>query len=273
MTQEAALARLARNKAEATRHSSDPEATLLRAGFVRCGHCSHALHAARHRGGAMHLYRCNRERGCPNFSISARVLDCAVWRRVESVLTRPDIIAAELERRRGRSVVEEDLTSLDSRLATIEQRRQRVARAVVAIQDDEAASPLIAELKSLTNQKRDLQAERESLLASRTLAEADRERLLSLAEWCNRVTANLPGLSYRDKRDVLSSLNVQVRVWPSNHSPRWEMTMGIDEIVEPIVRTSAGVGAGSPRPTCRQGRSRTRPPARGVGVGVAWWNA
>jgi len=192
----------------------------------------------------MHLYRCNRERGCPNFSISARVLDCAVWRRVESVLTRPDIIAAEVERRRGRSVVEEDLAALDSRLATIEQRRQRVARAVVAIEDDEAASPLIAELKSLTHQKRDLQAERESLQASRTLAEADRERLLSLAEWCNRVSANLPRLSYRDKRDVLSSLNVQVRVWPSNHSPRWEITLGVDDIVAPIVSTNPAVGGG-----------------------------
>ncbi len=256
-TQEAALARLARNKAEATRHSSDPEATLLRAGFVRCGHCGHALHAARHHDGTMYLYRCNRERGCPNFSISARVLDRAVWQRVESVLTQPDIIAGELERRRGSSVVEEDLATLESRLATIEHRRQRVARAVVAIDDDEAASPLLAELKSLSNQKRDLQAERESLLASRTLAEADRERLLSLADWCNRVIGNLPGLSYKDKRDVLSSLNVQVRVWPSNHSPRWEMTMDIDEIDAPIVSTNGSIGTTST--TARRGTRVSSP--------------
>jgi site-specific DNA recombinase len=35
--------RLATNKAHATRNNRNPEAALLRAGFVKCGHCGWAM--------------------------------------------------------------------------------------------------------------------------------------------------------------------------------------------------------------------------------------
>ena len=40
-----ALDRLSRNKAEAPRRNQDAEATLLRAGFARCGVCGNAMRA------------------------------------------------------------------------------------------------------------------------------------------------------------------------------------------------------------------------------------
>ena len=230
--QEAVLARLARNKAEAPRRNSDPEATLLRSGFARCGYCDRFLRSGRLRQGW--TYSCQgHDRGgdCPRFGINASILDHAAWERVEAVLTRPEIIAAEVERQRADNPAADNLAALDGRLVAIEGRRQRAARAVVALDDDEAAAPLLAELTSLAAQKRELENERATVSMLRDGWEADRTRLADLAAWCERVAGNLPHLTYGEKRDALTALGVQVRVWRMDHTPRWEVTMRIDDIV------------------------------------------
>jgi site-specific DNA recombinase len=43
--QAAVLARLAYNQAHAIRNNTRPEATLLRAGFIQCGHCGRSMTA------------------------------------------------------------------------------------------------------------------------------------------------------------------------------------------------------------------------------------
>jgi len=231
-TQEAVLARLARNKAEAPRRNADPEATLLRSGFARCGYCGLALQAVRHRQGW--LYRCQgRDRGgsCPSFGIQAAILDRAVWERVETILTDPDVIRAEVERQRGTDPTTDDLAAVVGRLATMEGRRRKLARAVADLDDAESSEPLLAELSSLAAQKRALEAERVNLTAVQAGWEADQCRLADLAAWCSLVVNNLPTLSYAAKRDALVALGVQARVWRVDAPKRWEITMAIDGFV------------------------------------------
>ena len=48
-----------------------------------------------------------------------------------------------------------------------------------------------------------------------------------MSAWCARVAANLAQLGYDEKRHVLDALAVDVRVWRSDHEPRWEVGMSV----------------------------------------------
>jgi hypothetical protein len=67
---------------------------------VHCGYCGYTMVV--HRKSRSTAYECvkrSRASGlCPQHGISTRVLDEAVWSRVERFLTDPDVIAGEFAR-------------------------------------------------------------------------------------------------------------------------------------------------------------------------------
>lgn len=220
--------RLKQNKAAAPRNNANPEATLLRCGFARCGYCGRPLSITK-RKDRPHLYRCHpvgRDRhGCPSFGISAPILDNAVWEIVEAVLTSPEQIAAEVDRQEALDTIKDDIVALDRRIADIEKQRTRLARAVATLDDDLAMEPLLNELQILATQARALASERADLANIATNRAAHRKRIEGLMKWCSRVAENLPKLTYDEKRLALEALGVTVKVYRADHEPRWEMTM------------------------------------------------
>src|SRR5207249_1368310 len=60
---------------------------------------------------------------CRGVAISSRILDQAVWKKVEGLLTRPETIADELDRMEAEDPTLGDLAAVDRRLAQI-QRQQ-----------------------------------------------------------------------------------------------------------------------------------------------------
>lgn len=227
-------ARFARNKAEAPRNNRHPEESLLRGGFVRCGYCGNTVIAFVHSAGLM--YRCcvySRDvPGCRSSNVLVKTLDQAVWEKVEAIVTEPEIITLQLEQLQHDHDSGADLEALNRQLGAIEKQRQRIARSVMALDDDEAAAPLLIELKSLAAQKRQLDAERvasEKRFADR---QDHHDRLMSLMEWCRRVAGNLATLTYQQKRDLIAALDVNVRLFQKGQpSPRWTITMSPDDIV------------------------------------------
>ncbi len=273
----AVAARLEANQRTASRNSSDPEAALLRTGVVRCGYCGSPLtvkNPCPSHPGDRH-YRCasvNRERfGCPAIQIQTEILDSAVWRRVEAVLTRPDIIAAEVARRRCQDPFAAELVVIDRRLAEIATRRQRLARAVAALDDEETSAPLLQEAKALAEQKQVLAAEREHMATLRAESQADDDRLATLAAWCARVAGNLDTLSYQERRMVLEALGVAVKLFRADHTPRWELTMAPLPMSpgEPLVFRTASGSCG----TARRFSSTASPilPSCGVSSATRRW--
>jgi site-specific DNA recombinase len=237
------LARLAHNQANATRNNRHPEATLLRAGFIRCAHCGQAMHADRNPA-AGPLYRCYRgarEREvCPFPSILAKFVDPMAWAQVEAVLRDPGIIAREVERRRSDGSLDCALAGIETRLAALAQKQANTARAIAALNDDAAAAPLLAELRTLAEQKTAAEAERAELRRRIADRAADDAKLRDLAGWCATVGANIDTLTYDEKRLALAWLGVHVKVWrpgtvdDGGEPMRWEMTMapiGGDPIV------------------------------------------
>jgi site-specific DNA recombinase len=148
-----------------------------------------------------------------------------VWTRVEEVLTQPEIIEAEVARIAKTDPFTADLAAIDDRLEAISNQRMRLARAIGALDDVDASAPLLLELKELARQADSLKLERLALEFQTSRRAIDRERLADIASWCRRVSGKLPTLTYEQKRMVLEALGVGVKVFSTDHDPRWEIAM------------------------------------------------
>jgi site-specific DNA recombinase len=233
--QAAVLARLATNRQFATRNNPHPETTLLRAGFVRCGYCGWAMRVnSQNSVGLGPKYCCNsyRRGRCPNPTITASLVDEPVWANVAALLRDPQIIAREVAKHREDGGLDRDLASIEKLLTQIAAKQARTAQAITAVDDDDAAVPLIEELKNLAARKTDAERERGEL--RRRIADQRDEavRVRGLSEWCATVATNLDTLDYDEKRLALEALGVQVRVWREDAVrddgtplPRWELTI------------------------------------------------
>lgn len=227
---QAASARLARNKSESTRNNRDPEAALLRAGYAVCGYCGHPLSAVNARGHGT-LYRCNSANqtryGCPYFGIQSAILDAAVWSKIEAVLTRPDIIATEVERLRKDDPTRADIETIERMLAGLTRKERNLMNRLADADDADLGDLITADLKGIAAQKRQLQDERRAVELQRANWEASQERLDDLTAWCQTVADNLGELSYAERRLAVNTLGVEVQVWRADHNPRWTIKMAV----------------------------------------------
>jgi site-specific DNA recombinase len=245
--QAAVMARFTSNKEQAARNNRDPESTLLRAGFLTCGHCGYGIrvvHRPASRPNSSAQYRCypcdNRAPGCPRPTIAASLIDPIVWQHVADVLRDPEIVGREVARRRSDGSLDRDHAALTKRIDAIADKQTRMARRVGEIADDDVAAPLLAELKSLAAQKTDALQQRDALERRMTDRADEDARVASLAAWCSRVGVNLEAMSYDQKRLALEAFDVKVRIYKQgaidadgNPLPRWDMSMrpGTGELV------------------------------------------
>jgi site-specific DNA recombinase len=235
----AARARLTLNKRMATRTNAQPEAALLRGGYARCGYCGHAMRVRNEDRGT--FYTCNTssrdQHGCPFHVISAHILDQAVLDKLQLVLNRPELIGAEVARLRRDDPTKADREAVERRLGEVERLRGNLARRVAAIDDDDIAASLLAEMVALGKQPAALTSEREKLEAERASWEATQKQLLDLEDWCRSVPGNVNLLDYEGRRlahMALMALGVESRVWSTDHTPRWEIKMLPDVLPVPI---------------------------------------
>jgi site-specific DNA recombinase len=224
----AALAQLPLNKKQSVRNNHNPVATLLRAGFARCGYCGRSLGLKTVQG--QRYYTCNQQdrHGCPWFGISARLLDSVVWERVEHVLTRPDVIAAEVQRLRDVDPTMDDLAAIQRRLAEIARKQGNLVNRIASEDDNDVASLYRDQLGSLAHQSRQLQTAQRDLMRQREGWQVTQEQLADLEIWCSKVAASIGDLTYEQKRLALNALGVGVRVWKQDHEPRYDVTLSLD---------------------------------------------
>jgi len=250
-TFEAANARLRRNKAEARRNNHNPEAALLRCGFARCGYCGRAL-AVNNRTGRAGQYTCKTNsdgtRTCPGTpSMDAGRLDAIVWRRVTETLTDPEVIAREVSRR----TVDDDgcareMARIDKLLNGLDARRRNLA-ANLGLLDPDSAGDVRAILATLADERKSLQVLREEVAGRVERYQADRERLVSIQAWCRRVGSNLDHLTYAEKRNALTALAAEARVWKTDHTPRYEITLRLSPVSDIVDTSGRARSTGSPR--------------------------
>ena len=253
--------RLAINKARASRNNKNPEGALLRAGFLRCAYCGRVMGAISLKDGTI-SYRCG---GKPHLGqycrhqMRAHVLDSQVWADIEAFLAHPEIVAEQVALARTDDPTKADLALVDRALADVERRQRNTAQLAGAVDDPDAAAPLVAQLRGLAEQRRELEAEREGILARRATWEQAQAQLDSLAAWCNLVAAELRTLTYEEKRTALTGLGATVRLWNAERTPRYEITVRPPLNLAIVDRSTTPSIACPARRRSTPGASRRRP--------------
>jgi len=265
---ETAQIRLAAKKKYSVRNNRNPEGALLRGGFTRCGYCGHTAtvnNGGQSRGGRQRkpTYGCHGwakdHHGCPSYAVDVEELDAMVWAKIKERMENPELIAAEAVRVRREHPAIEEIAAVDCRLADIAQEQQRLARSIAKLEDDDAAASLQSELKGLTRQKRQFLADRVVLLDQQRSWRATQDRLNNLSATCHRVRGKLATMTYAERRQLLTALDVRVMLYRADHTHRWEIVADFDGIVSrtassssatarplPLVRRQAGTEIGVP---------------------------
>lgn len=227
--------RLTRNKEEATRNNHDPEAFLVRGGFVVCGYCGRPIRTVWRKdcpGQSARSYYANDphsdpHRDCPSFAMSAQKLDAIVWGKVCAVVTEPQIVAEQIAKLRHDDPTAADLTGVDRALAEVERKRKNLTGSLSDADDPDTRNLLLAELKVLAGRKRDLETERETISARQASWQASQEQLTDLEAWIRVVGNNIESLNYQQRRDLLAALSIQVTLYRKDHVPRYEITASL----------------------------------------------
>ena len=220
-------------------HPQQPDAgAVALAGRIRplwaCQRAMTAANPTATRPTTSPLYRCeNRDdpkRDCPHPSISAGILDPAVWDGVCEILRDPTIIAKAVAVQRSDGGLERELTTVERRLAALVNKHQTGTKRLLIV-DDATADTLADDLRALGAEMRGVEAERDDLHRRIADAAADTARLRSLSEWCQTVAGNLDSLTYDDRRLALATLGVRVHVHCTGSVteqgrplPRWIIT-------------------------------------------------
>lgn len=203
------------------------ETYLLRGGFLRCGYCGRTMvtepiHHTPNYMCASKKYpvdsglcevRCNH--------IRQYLIDAPVWEFCERALRQPGRLAAALQASLQAGLP--DAALLKERLGQVQHQQNRAAAAILALDDESASAPLLAQMRLLGAEAAELQA----LVANAAEQQAQRaaveQRIAHLQEWCDEM-AQTP-LDYTQKRLVLQTLGLQVRVWKKGHEPRYEIQL------------------------------------------------
>jgi hypothetical protein len=223
---------LARNTHTAVRRTQEPEAYLLRGGYVRCAHCGHVMSVRNDHG--HREYCCMTSRNAPSrcrfHHIKQAPLDEAIWSWVSSVLREPAIIAqavAEQQQAEGGDPTAARRAQAERRRDDIARQQANLAAAVATLGQGASAAPLLALLETLAPQAREVQADLDALDRERTAWAGAQAQLAQVLDWCQTVAANLPSLTYAEKQTALDALDVQVKVYPApmGEPVHWRATM------------------------------------------------
>jgi site-specific DNA recombinase len=221
---------LQRNKAQSIRSARNPESALLRSGFVRCGTCGRAMKTRPRSGGGVD-YFCG---GSSNIlcarptSIKGSILDAAVWTRVRGIIIDPTTVATELERLRQTDPTGEELAAVQRLIDDVNRQQANLARAIAMLEDPDASAPLVAQLASLSDRRKTLEQERDSVEERRASWFAAQANLENLEQWSKTIADRIDDLTWEQKRLALNALNVSADVYPAGSQPRFVIKAEIE---------------------------------------------
>lgn len=206
--------RLRLNQQRASRNARDPEAALLRGGYVHCGVCGDTMVACTVNGGLS--YACRSEfKDCPRPSMRVHLVDALVWERVERILSQPETIAEELAKLQGDDPTAEDIAAVDRNIAKMEREETNLVESMRLVKHASALNTLAAKLDQIAAARDQLLNERNGLARRRDAWAAAGDRMRELVAWCELVASRLKTFSWQEKRLALDALSVQVQVFPS----------------------------------------------------------
>jgi hypothetical protein len=226
-------AQLRLNQKLAARNNRHPETSLLRGGIARCGHCGYTLYpnARVGRNGVLRVtYQCtHRHRthaDCSAQSSEAHLLDNAVWAKISDVLQDLSLLEQDVARMRAEETPGADeLAATDTRLADLAAQIRRKRRLFELTDDERTQEELAGEINTLAALRREHEDERAKAVIHYAQWQEQQDGLARTLDWCARVGQKLEGFAYDEKRATLRSLQADVRLYKSGHTPRATLTI------------------------------------------------
>jgi site-specific DNA recombinase len=229
--------RLRLNQQEASRNNHEPEATLLRGGIARCGHCGRGLMVMRSRDKAgeprrvRYLCRTGKNtRGmvCSCHAIEAHRLDSAVWQAVLRVVNDPAFIEQEIAHMQETEQPGADtLAAIDRQIADLGRRIKNKREYAELVDDARERAEVAAEVSMLRRQQDALEAERVATVAHYADWQRQQEGLERVVEMCRRWRGKLDAMTYDRRRQMLQALKAEVQLYRSDHEPRAEASISL----------------------------------------------
>lgn len=240
--------RLMRNKTECPPGNHRPEVGLLRRGIGVCGYCGHRLRF-KHGKRPLRAYTCNernRDRfGCPGAAMNADKLDAQVWFLVTHLLRTPEAMKAKLIGEPQPDPTLGLLPAAEANLRQLEQARDRTQRRLRATDDDDLAAAYEGELKAILAELKAAENARSQLLTDREGWRAGLERRQGVLDFAARLGADLDGLDWHGRRNLLLRLGATVRLYPEDGTgDRWDLTTRWRPADAPAVLLDEGTGVG-----------------------------
>ena len=217
----AAQERLAENRKMATRSC---KGNYLLHGHVYCKRCGRAFWGAqgnKPKNGKHYrypFYQCSGKRKkvtpvkCDNRQHNARKLEGLVWAELERILSQPELITQELEKRKAEQTTtlwERDLETVVVQLQNRQKQKDRIWKAF-EITGDEAK--FRAGIASVGREIQELQREKAKLENQIDVAKQFAPDIDDIKKACQLVADNLNSLSFDEKRLALSVLQMKILV-------------------------------------------------------------
>jgi site-specific DNA recombinase len=238
-----ANAQIAKNRSECVRQSANPEAFLLRAGYVRCGYCGTRMAVDWQTGKNKKpypVYRCgaNKRHGCPSFVIGAPVLDGAVWERVSTVLGDTSYFRQFIDKRVTVKAVAEDIVAIEAHITELKTRAAKLVRLAETLDDDESEE-LGARIRQLSDQRKRAESDLERKQTELSDLSGRKARFDNLLATVAAAGEYVDALDYQSRRGWLDALGVTATAYAKDHEPQFEIAMDIDpaywEITDPEI--------------------------------------
>lgn len=228
--------RLKINKQRSKRNGKYPDdVAILRAGIAVCGLCETSMHVIKVVGdNSAYVYSCrtaDRSAACTRHSMRTHLLDTQVWEGFCRRLTDDDLFSEGAE-----GLLPDDpgpeLAGIERTLASIERQHSNIARRIALTDDDDSAAVLMGQLDSLSKRRRGIEVERDEIAGQKERWAQSRRLLDDLEHWRRATAETLDVMDAGERRNLLDMFGVTVRLWPSDHHPRWVAT---SEIIPAIV--------------------------------------
>ncbi|MBA7702462.1 hypothetical protein ES703_111230 [subsurface metagenome] len=219
---ETAQAQLTRNRERASRNTKQQ---YLLSGHIRCSRCYRNYWGYVKRakwGGEYHpkrYYRCSGNLQmvspvrCGNRNLPADKVEGLIWKEVERLLSQPQLVLSELERKRievgEKNLVEQELQEVNRRLKTVDREQDQLLQWALKGFPEKS---VIRENEKFNRQRVELKERRVELETRIDQAKQAEVDMAGIERFCELVRQNLRDFTFEDKKLALEALRLEVWV-------------------------------------------------------------
>ena len=217
-----AQAILKRNRQKSSRNS---KLQYLLRGHLYCSRCGRKYwgYARWHNGkpdkSNQRYYYCMGRRSiitphkCDNKGYQADYLEVVVWEQIEELLSNPQLVLAELERRKREpnqiEPLEQELSDIAQRLRELDKEQERLLQWALKGFPEET---IVRENEKINRERGELKKRRVELEKRKEAVKENEIDIEGIEKFCELARQNLTNFTFEKKRFSLEALQVKVRI-------------------------------------------------------------